>query len=192
MKPALTVAELAPLEYRIALDAACAWLATHFPQHVCCEQAELAAELDLRLSPSLQPPWLSALWLEPQQEGWQAGLPELSSALPAQAHLAVLLSLPPARRLPERRHWRSDALGEQPGGLKRFLQALAGSGFILQSLHGLHSGQSALLNSLALLARRGGRLAWGDRLEFAARKSYIKPLSQSWGATVALALAVCR
>ncbi len=184
--------ELAPLEYRIALDAACAWLAPHPPLRLRGEQPSLAAELEMRLAHSLQPPWRSALWIEPQRDGWQSALAELAAALPSQARLAVLFSLPPARRLPERRDWRGGALGEQAGGFERFLQALPDNSFALHSLHGLHSGQSVLLNALAALARKAGCLALGDRLEFTARKSYIKPLSRSWGASVALALAVRR
>lgn len=189
---AVLVSELAPLEYRIALDAACAWLAPHPPLRLRGEQPGLAAELEMRLAPSLQPPWRSALWIEPQRDGWQAALAELAAALPNQARLAVLLSLPLARRLPERRDWRGTALGEQAGGLARFLRALPENGFALHSLHGLHSGQAVLLNALAAVARKAGRLALGDRLEFSARRSYIKPLSRSWGASVALALAVRR
>lgn len=186
------VSELAPLEYRIALDAACTWLAARPPLLLRSEQRELDAEIELRLAPSPQPPWRSALWVEPQRDSWQRALTELSMSLPSRARLAVLLSLPPSRRLPERNKWLGESLGEQPGGLRRFVQAFADQGFELPTMHGLHTGQSVLYNALAGLARNAGRLAWGDRLEFTARRSYIKPLSRSWGATVALALAVRR
>ena len=189
---AVPVFELTPLEYRIALDAASVWLAHDPPLRLRCDQPALLPEIEQRLPLAGGPPWKSGLWLEPQQAGWQAALTEFSRCLPPGARLAVLLSLPPARRLPERCAWSGQALGEQKGGLDQFRQAFTGQGFGITSLHGLHSGQAVLLNALAMAARNLGRLALGDRLEFAARKRYIRPLHQAWRATCALLLAVRR
>jgi hypothetical protein len=106
--------------------------------------------------------------------------------------LAVLLSRPAARRLPERLAWQGEAQGEQIGGIRLFLLALRKNGFTVQDVYGLHSGQSVLLNASAHLLRRFGGWAVADRLEFAARSCYILPHSKAWQATLALVMAVRR
>ena len=125
MKAAVPIYKLAPLEYRVALDIASLWLAPHSPLRLCCEQPALLPEIGQRLSFTFQPPWQSGLWLEPQQRDWQETLVKFSKLLPARTKLAVLLSLPLARHLPERCSWSGHALGEQLNGLHIFRLALS-------------------------------------------------------------------
>lgn len=190
MKAAVPIYKLAPLEYRVALDVVSVWLVPHSPLLLCCEQPALLPEIGQRLSFTFQPPWQSGLWLEPQRSGWQETLVEFSKSLPAGARLAVLLSLPLARILPERRSWSGCALGEQLNGLPKFRFALTQEGFGIEALQGLHSSQAILGNIAGQVARKLGMLALGDRLEFTARINYTKPISRVWLATCALVLAV--
>lgn len=181
--------DLPPLEYRVALDAASSWLGAHPPLKLCCAQPALLGEVEMRLSEAT-PPWKSGLWVEPQVVDWPSQLREFAELLPPAGRLAVLLSLPLAQRLPERKTWQGAGLGEQPGGLRRFRNALEEDGFARQDVYALHSGQAVLLNAAAQLLRRGGRRAAADRLEFAARRVYTLPYQQAWRASVALVLAV--
>jgi hypothetical protein len=120
----LPVYALAPLEYRLGLDAACTWLATKPPLCLRCDQPVLLPEVEQRLDHTLLPPWSSGLWLEPQLTGWQFALTEFSAYLPSKAPLAVLLSLPFARCLPGNQCWPGVPLGKQRGGLKQFVRSL--------------------------------------------------------------------
>jgi len=187
---AVPIYKLAPLEYRVALDVVSVWLAPHCPLRLCCEQPALLPEIGQRLSFTFLPPWKSGLWLEPQQRDWQETLGEFSKLLPRGARLAVLLSLPLARCLPERRSWSGHALGGKLNGLHNFCLALSKEGFGIEALQGLHTSQAILGNIAVQVARKLGMLALGDRLEFATRINYTKPISRVWLATCALVLAV--
>jgi len=184
------VHELIPLEYRVALDALSVWLAPFPPLHLCCEQPALLSELKQRLPFSLNHPWRSGLWLEPQRLGWLSPLVEFSACLPVGARLGVLLSLLPARLLPGHQAWGGTPLGEQIGGLQILWQALSQHGFSIVTMQGLHTGQAILYFAATKAARKHGRLALADRLEFAARQRYTQPLSSAWCASCALILAV--
>lgn len=183
---------LAPLEYRLALDAAGPWLAGHAPLRLLCQQPALEAECQQRLPFSPLPPWNGALWLEPQLDSWSATLPELAARLAPGARLALLLSLPPARYLPETRLWPGQPLGPQPGGLQSLLHSLHQHGFEIHLAQALHTRRAVAGHALARLARLLGRHALADRLEFAARRHYIQPLQRSWQAACALLLATRR
>jgi hypothetical protein len=185
----MSVSNWISLEYRNALDVVCVWCLRDLHVKIICDQPALIGEINQRLTISSTPPWSSGLWVEPQSAYWLATLGEFSQQLIPGGRLAVISSLPPARRLPERRGWSGSSLGEQPGGHTRLLRALVDQGFAINSVHGLHTGQAVLLNAVAQCARKVGRLALADRLEFSARQHYIKPLSIAWPATCALILA---
>lgn len=189
MIAAVPLYALAPLEYRLALDAAGLWLAGHLPLRLLCEQPALLPECRARLPFEDQPPWRGLLWLEPQQETWSATLPDLAAHLPTAARLALLLSLPPSRYLPESRSWPGAPLGPLPGGLQSLLSALHQHGFTIEVAQAIHTRRAVAGNALARLARRLGRHALADRLEFAARRHYVQPLQRSWQAACALLLA---
>jgi len=165
----LPVSQLAPLDYRYALDGALALLGT--PPVVRCEQPELAAELAQRL-PGLGGADGGALWVEPQLDGWQAALHELAAGLGPGAGLATVISLPLARLLPERRAWAGRPLGLTFGGVARLRRGLAANGLSVERRVGAHSLVAISLNSLGTLLARAGRPDLGDRLEFAARLRY--------------------
>jgi hypothetical protein len=184
------VYDLAPLEYRLGLDAASVWLARHSPVLLICEQPALRLECLQRLPVSHDHPGPGVLWLEPQRQTWRSVLTGLDARLASGAHLALLLSLPLARRLPECRIWDGNPLGQQPGGLQSLLHALHQHGLIIEVAQALHTRRSILTNASARLARTLGLHALADRLEFAARRHYIQPLKRSWQATCALILAL--
>ncbi len=189
MKQDVALYKLAPLEYRVGLDAASTWLAQQPPLKLYCEQPALLGEAAQRLPAAEAGPSASGLWIEPQISSWQAVLEVLALELPPGGRLAVLLSRPLSRRLPERRDWQGTALGERPGGVRQLVHALHHHGLRMVTLQGLHSGQATLLLAAAALARKAGTLARADRLEFAARQRYIQAMGKAWGATCALILA---
>jgi hypothetical protein len=184
----VAVYEQAPLEYRVAMDAACTWLGAYLPAGLRCDQPELKTEAEQRLRFEDAPPWQSGLWLEPQEQDWGAGLADFLGQLAPGARLAVVLSLPPARRLHERKDWRSPALGEKAGGMRRFLRGLAEQGVVVEAEMGLHSWQAVGLNLAGQAARRARFWALADRLEYAARLRYSQRLGGAWSATCALIL----
>jgi hypothetical protein len=183
------VYELALMEYRLGLDAASVWLAPYPPLKLLCEQPALVREVKQRLLITAISPWSSGLWIEPQAVSWKVALAEFSRQLISTCRLAILLSLPSARRLPERRDWAGSPLGEQSGGIRKLMHILPEHGFMIDTIQGFHCGQAVLLNTVAQINRKIGCVAWADRVEFAARKQYIQPLSKAWHATCALVLA---
>ncbi len=174
------------LEFRVALDAASAWLFAESPTRLLGAPGSQREQTLPRLSYAENPPWRSGLWLDPQREDWETVLGSISHDLPSGGRLAVLLSLPLSRRLPGRSSQGDQPLGLERHGPEEFRAGLDKNGFRLQDIFGLHTGQAILLNQLALTARRLGLLAFGDRLEFAARKHYIKPWKSAWSATCLL------
>jgi hypothetical protein len=184
----LPVYTLAPLEYRLALDAAAVWLVGSTPVGLRCEQPALELECRSRLPANHPPPWRGLLWLEPQYPTWQPALDGLAAHLLPGARLALLLSLPPARRLPGFRLWGDDPLGIHPCGLRRLRQALADLDFTLQAARAFHGVPSLFWNTTSCLARLSFRRALADRLEFTARLHYLQPLERSWLSTCALLL----
>ncbi len=66
----MPVYSLAPLEYRLALDAASVWLARSAPLLLRCDQPALQFECLQRLPAGHSPPWRGVLWLEPGHPTW--------------------------------------------------------------------------------------------------------------------------
>lgn len=169
----LPVSDLAPLEFRYALDAVMPLLGKKAPLILRCGSPNLLFEVKGRL------PWCSeagngaaALWIEPQRSDWEAQCRDLGQSLAGGAPLAIIASRPLARLLPERRYWGGDPLGSQPWGVERLSGALSQCGFSLRSTFGIHSVQSISINFLSRCLSRLGRPAMGDRLGFAARMRY--------------------
>ncbi|PDV99086.1 hypothetical protein [Candidatus Chloroploca asiatica] len=192
MISSLPVSQLAPLDYRYAIDGALALLGNVRPL-VRCEQPELDAELAQRLPVSdymqhtIYPS--AALWIEPQQVNWQQVLNTLATTLPPGTQLAIIASQPLARLLPDRQTWRGVPIGIKPGGITRLGNGLRRAGFYVQAKYGIHSVYAIGLNSLGGLMTRIGRADLRDRLEFAARLGYMTHGVAMPLATVALVLA---
>jgi hypothetical protein len=184
----LPVYTLAPLEYRLALDAAAVWLVGSTPVGLRCEQPALELECRSRLPANHPPPWAGVLWPEPQYPTWQPVLDGLAAQLLPEARLALVLSLPLARHLPGYHLWSGDPLGFHPGGLRRLLQALVHQGFTLAAARAFHGVPSLFWNTASCLARLTFCHALADRLEFTARLHYLQPLERSWLSTSALLL----
>lgn len=184
----LPSAQLAPLEYRYALDAALALLAGAVPLTVC-HAAALWPELQQRVNGALTGQASAAIWVEPQAHSWRGELDGLMRGLSANATLLVVVSQPLARLLPERRGWGDDPLGVRLGGMRRLTRGLAGAGFRLRERHGLHSLEAIGLNALAAQAARRGQPALADRLQFAARLRYRSAGRSAGLASVALLVA---
>jgi len=169
----LPVHDLAPLDYRYALDAAMPLVANEGVPIVRCTVPALAAEVQQRL-----PRWSedqdapAALWVEPLAENWKAELDSLAAALRPGGALVVVASRPLARLLPERRDWPGEPLGSQPGGVRRLRRALRRKGMVLESEFGMHTLLAIALNLISRQAARWGRPDLGDRLGFAARLRY--------------------
>lgn len=179
---------LAPLEYRVALDAAVVWCSSSAHGRVICQSEALYPEVTQRIDVNLPPPWGSMVWLEPQTEDWTGIIKTSIQGGKSISRLAAILSLPPARYLPEKPESQSP-LGYLRGGIHRLCKELEQAGLAKQAIFGLHSGQSVGLNYLANASRQMGLPALGDRFEFYAKKHYTKSLQKAWGATCALVLA---
>src|SRR5689334_4082498 len=116
----LPMRELAPLDYRYALDAAMSTLAGPVAPLVLCNLPELTGEVAARIPHSV--PYddaTGALWVEPLVGSWQADMIRLTRVLPCGAPLAIVASRPLARLVPERHTWRGHPLGMQIGGVQR-------------------------------------------------------------------------
>ena len=168
----LPVAWLAPLDYRYALDAAMAALAGADAPLVRCNVPELVGEVQQRLPDQVAQTAHGALWVEPLAATWRADLDVLAGALPGGAPLAIVVSRPLARLLPERRAWGGRPLGLRPGGIGRLCRALPRAGFALEASHSVHTPVAIGLNIASRLAERWGRPDLGDRLHAAARLRY--------------------
>ena len=167
------VADLAPLEYRYALNAAMSILAGEIAPVVLCHIPELECEVRQRLSYHGEWKLASAgLWVEPLVGTWTAELEYITHVLDGNARLVILASRPLATLLSERKSWVGKPLGTQPGGLSKLYRALAGSGFSLEKSYGIHSILAITLNLMSRTAARCGRPELGDRLQFAARLRY--------------------
>jgi hypothetical protein len=165
--------DLAPLDYRYALDASMSALARAQKPAVLCNVAELAGEVRQRI-----PYWSdgnsadAALWVEPLADTWQADLAALSQMLPTCGVLAIVSARPLARLLPERRHWNGQPLGIAPRGLGQLRRALVEAGFALESGYGFHSVFAIGLSLLGQQCERWGRPDLGDHLHYSARLYY--------------------
>jgi len=169
----LPVSDRAPLDYRYALDAAASLLCGAGPALVLCQAGELRDEVRQRI-----PRWAAkesaaaALWVEPRANGWQTEVEMLKSFLPNGAPLAIVMSRPLARVIPERRDWRQPALGLQVDGVERVRRAVGRAGFTIEASHGIHSAAAMALNVIGQQCERAGHPELGDRLQFAARRRY--------------------
>jgi hypothetical protein len=169
----LPVSELAPLEYRYALDAVMPLLGKKTPLILRCGASTLLVEVAQRLI------WCreaengaAALWVEPQRCDWEVQCRDLGHSLAVGAPLAIIASRPLARLLPELKHWGGDPLGFVPWGIEQLCRALNRCGFACKSTFGIHSIQSISIFFLSRCVSRLGHPALGDRLVFAARLRY--------------------
>lgn len=176
---------LAPVEYRLALDAAASALGDGAVAWVC-RCAELEGEVLQRFGDPDLTSSRAALLVEPGVAGWRSDLDSLGPRLEPGGRLAVLLSRPLARLLPERARWRGRPLGVALGGVYRLKGGLRGAGLSYLAERGFHSLGAIVLSAGGDLADRAGRPALGDRLRAAARLRYV---TQGALATVALVVA---
>lgn len=185
----LPMCDLAPLDYRYALDATMPTLAGHTVQ-VYCNVPALEGEIRQRLPRQATVNAVTAaLWVEPLVSTWAAEIDTLTRQLPAGAPLVVVASRPLARLLPERRSWNGRPLCMGLGGVCRLRHALALAGFRVAAVHGIHSLYAIALNILSRQIERRGRPDGGDRLHFAARLHYRAPSPLAAMSTVALLFA---
>ena len=169
----LPIPDLAPLEYRTALDAAFSILRLQNSIITRCSVPELSHEVHQRFPIESDTAEVqAALWVEPLFAAWESELTELSDILPGGSQLVVVASLPMARLLPERQAWAGDPLCLHFGGLGRLRRALKAAGFNIQDQYGFHTPSTTGLNALSRLCQRWGRPDLGDRLGFAARLRY--------------------
>ena len=184
------VFDLAPHDYRYALDAVMPLLAAARAPTVLCNVPALGGEVSLRFpghATLAEAP--AALWVEPLANSWLAELRIVAAALPDGAPLAIIASRPLARQLPERRLWTGCPLGMRLCGIGQLRRHVVRAGFALTACYGIHSALSVALNVLGQQFDRAGYPDIGDRLHFAARLRYcavgpLAPLS-----TVALLIA---
>jgi hypothetical protein len=167
----LPMVELAPLDYRYALDAARTIFPAHTTPLICCRQPELSGEAQQRFATATLGS-SGALWIEPQATGWQAELGTIAQQLAHAMPLIVILSQPMARLIPERRDWAGQPLGMRLGGRRALCQALRRAGLTIEMSYGIHSPASIILSQISHQAARWGRPDLGDRLHFAARLRY--------------------
>jgi len=169
----LAVSQLAPLEYRAALDAAMPFLMPDKSIVARCAIPELQREVSQRLQAKPADTQVeAALWVEPLVQSWESDLVELDRSLLPGSQLIVIASLPLARLIPERRSWSGDPLCTHLGGLGKLIQTLERANFTPQEKFGFHAPLTAGLNSLSRTLDRLGRLDLADRLGFAARLRY--------------------
>ncbi|MCG8351031.1 MAG: hypothetical protein MI924_24950 [Chloroflexales bacterium] len=178
---------LAPLDYRNALDAAMALIDTSRPVKVCCDTAELQAEVRQRWPNQMGGDRATAtLWIEPSAEHWQAHLATIVQTAVPGAQLIIIGSQPLTRLISERRRWTDRPLGLAIGGGLRLRQALRRAGFRIKARYGFHSAMAIGLNMAVRFAAGWGRPDLADRLQAAARLSYVAAGPVATLATVAL------
>ncbi len=187
---ALPVYDLAPLEYRYALDVATAVLTSAASDSVLvyCNVPQLKREVQQRLTVSTTQHGRAALWLEPMVEDWRTQLDRISCQLLPGAPLALILSLPLARLLPERRTWVGHPVAMNPAAVWRLYRALKCSGFSVSGVYGLHSPAAIALNQVSRVLERLDRPDLADRFHFAGRLAYRTSGLRVTLSTVALAI----
>lgn len=188
---ALPVYDLAPLEYRFALDAAVSVIGYRDDILVQCGQSILLPEVRNRIPPlQVSPPAGAGLWIEPQVGSWKDDL-EAFQKLEPPATLAIIASMPLARFMEEWKVRRGEtkALSIRIGGLSDLCRALLNAGFEIQSHYGIHTIQAIGLNFISRWASSLGYSALSDRLLFKARLKYCTTGMFKNLSTVALILA---
>jgi len=176
-------------EYRSALDAASVWLSEYSPLKLFCISDLLRLESLQRMGFSDVAPWKGILWVEPQLEQWTQTLNSCVQNLAPSGRLAVVISQPLAKILPERLNYQDKPLGLQRSGLRQILTALRSNKFNIEEVQSLHTYQSILTNQSAAIIRRMNKFALADRLEFSAKQHYIQPWKGASRGTCALILA---
>jgi hypothetical protein len=190
MVPLHTTAELAPLDYRYALDAAMTMLAPDGAPHVYNNLPQLENEVRWRIPLPAETKQASGiLWIEPLPGVWLRELERLVQALALGAPLVVVASLRRAQSLTECRSWEWRALGFQPGGIRRLEQALRQAGLRIEATYGFHTQIADRLEKLGQMATRFGRPDLGDQLQFRAHLQYSSQDLRNAHVTVALLLA---
>jgi hypothetical protein len=169
----LPMRALAPLEYRLALDAALPALHA-LRVSLRCGVPPLHAEALQRLPHCAAGDPEAGLLVEPLLGQWRADLAQLGR-LPPGAPLAIVASRPLARLLPERRGWPGTPLCTVPGGLRRLCDALTTAGFVVEAGYGFHAAPAMALSALCGLAERAERPDLADRLLAASRQYYCTP-----------------
>jgi hypothetical protein len=181
---------LAPLDYRYALDAARTLFEPQAAPLIRCNVPELADEAAQRFPRQPNTEIADgAVWIEPLATTWAAELTSVALQLPVGAILAVIVSQPLARIVPERRMWSAQSLGMRLVGRYKLWWALRQAGFTLDATYGFHSVASIVLGQLSLQAVRWDRPDLGDRLHFLARLRYCVRGPTTALATVALLVA---
>lgn len=166
-------ADVAPLEYRYALDAAMPVVAGRNSPMVLCNVPQLESEVRQRLSHISEPQLaMAGLWIEPLRGSWMNDLEKIQHTLNCNSPLIILASRPLANLLPERKSWTGRPLGTHLRGLSNLSQALLESGFVLESNYGVHSIWAIALSLVSRTVDLCGRPDLGDRLQFAARLHY--------------------
>ena len=184
----LPMCQLAPLEYRYALDAA----ATLLPAAsvLCCNVPALEAEVRQRITDFRAAGAVTgALWVEPLHTTWRADLRRLTRSLAANGTLVIVASQPLARLVPERQRWNVQPLGLDPRGMLALRRSLGALGYRVEAVHGLHSALSIAINMISTQCERWQRPDLADRWHFAARLRYRAAGWHSILATVALIVA---
>lgn len=178
----LPMKELAPLDYRYALDASMALLAGKNNLLVRCNLPELFEEVRQRLPYNwLNPGQASgALWVEPLRDSWSDELLELAACLSDGARLVIIASRPLSAKGRQKLNFLQ---------IRALNRALHKAGFVLEHEYGIHSPQAMSLNFLSQQATRCGYPALGDRLHFAARLRYCTTSPARLFSTVALLVA---
>ncbi len=183
--------DLAPLDYRYALDAAMSLLNDTSGPLVQCNIPALEGEILQRIptpqhlptissstsfseqTPALAP--AAALWIEPMRDTWQDELRTLAHALTNtmtyEASLVIIASQPLARMVPERKSWPGNPLGIAPLGIATLRRALKQHGGTVEATYGIHSLFAIGLSMVSHYIDRY-RPELGDRLHFASRLRY--------------------
>lgn len=186
----LPVSELAPLEYRYALDAAMPGLAANQLPFIICNSPFLKGELQQRLDGTTTSEITKAgLWLEPLVETWESELQTFKKTLPKDSTLIIVASRPLARILPEIKSRSEKALGIQPTGIYRLSKTLLSEGFEVKVTYGIHSITSIGINFVSQQAMRIHQYALSDRLLFKSKLLYCTTSPLSSISTVALIFA---
>lgn len=182
----LPMNNLAPLDYRYALDAAMSVFGRADMPYVRCDVPDLVDEVYQRIPATAEPDDPSAaLWVEPLVEDWDVVVTTFGDNLYHGMPLVVIASRPLARLLPERQSWQGRPLGFHLTGMTQLRNGLRQAGFTIEQEYGVHTVQAVGINVLSRqIARWWPDL--GDRLHFAARLRYCTPGSLKALSTVAL------
>ena len=168
----LPMSNLAPLDYRYALDAAIAIFGGTAQTLIQCSVPALSAEINQRFPDYEATTSRQCLWVEPLVADWQTKLAHINTATEQGTKLIIIASQPLARLLPERRTWPGAPLGMRWNGLSQLHQALKQQRFQPQQRYGIHTVTSIIYHTLSRQWERFGRPDVADRVHYAARLHY--------------------